>query len=131
LMAPFRRFAKGEEGGALSVEMILFSSLMAFTIMMIFAYWEAFRVRANSGNATYVISDMISREGAPINTAYINGMSQVFRYMTTPGQDAAFIRVTSLDYHQGTNRYRVLWSRSTNDTRAPRLTNADLAAMRD
>lgn len=131
LAAPFRRFVRSEEGGSLSLELVLFGGLMAFTSMMIFAYWEAFRVRANSGNATYVISDMISREGAPVDEDYITGMSRVYAYMTMPGPDAAFIRVTSLDFHQGTNRYRVLWSRSTDEVRAPELTNADLAAMRD
>lgn len=126
-----RRFLRDESGAAFAMEVILFSTLMAFTAMMLFAFWEAYRVRATAGNATYVIADMISREGAPINEAYVTGMGRVFSYIANNGNDRAYIRVTSLDFHAGTNRYRVLWSRSTDNTRAPRLTTADLAPMRN
>lgn len=131
LRARFRRFGKDEEGGSLSLEMILFAGLMSFTSMMLFTYWEAYRVRAVAGNATFVIADMISREGAPINTGFINGMGLIYRYITRPDQDLSWIRVTSIEYRETQDVYRVLWSRSTNDQRAPRLTDANIAQMRD
>lgn len=124
------RFLRDETGAAFAMEVILFSGLMAFTCMMLFAYWEAYRIRSTAGNATYVISDMISREGAPINDLYITGMGRVFNYVTNAGGERTYIRVTSMDYRSVGDRYRVLWSRTTDASRAPRLVDEDLEVIR-
>lgn len=123
-----RRFRQ-EEGGFISVEAILVMPLLLWVFMAMFVYWDAFRAQNTSVKATYVVADMISRENNAVNTAFINGMHQVFRYMVnTPEQ--TWMRVTSVQFNQGTNTYNVLWSRTTNATRAPAYTTATLATQR-
>lgn len=123
-----RRFRQ-DEAGFISVEAIIVMPLLLWVFLALFVYWDAFRAENTSIKSTYVIADMISRENFPVNTAYINGMHQVFRYMNDTDEDT-WIRVTSVQFRQSDNTYRVIWSRSTNTTRAPVHTQATLATQR-
>jgi Flp pilus assembly protein TadG len=128
LSAHLRRFRQ-DEGGFISIEAIIVFPLLLWVFMALFVYWDAYRAENTSIKSTYVIADMISRENVPVNMAYINGMHQVFRYMNATDEDT-WIRVTSVQYRQSDNTYRVIWSRSTNTTRAPVHTHATLATQR-
>jgi Flp pilus assembly protein TadG len=128
LRARLRGFRE-DEAGFISVETIIVMPLLLWVFLALFVYWDAFRTENTSIKSTYVIADMISREPAPVNTAYINGMHQVFRYMNRTPEDT-WIRVSSVQYRQSDNSYRVLWSRTTNATRAPIHTTATMATQR-
>jgi Flp pilus assembly protein TadG len=123
-----RRFHK-DESGFISIEAIIVMPLLLWVFLALFVYWDAFRTENTSIKSTYVIADMISRESLPVNNAYINGMHQVFRYMNATDEDT-WIRVSSVQYHQSDNSYRVLWSRTTNASRAPVHTTATMAVQR-
>jgi Flp pilus assembly protein TadG len=123
-----RRFAQ-DESAFISIEAIIVMPLLIWVFMALFVYWDAFRAENTSVKASYVLADMISRENAAVNTAYINGMHQVFRYMVnTPEQ--TWIRVSSVQFRASDNSYQVLWSRTTNATRAPAHTTATMALHR-
>lgn len=123
-----RHFAR-DESAFISVEAILVMPLLIWVFMAMFVYWDAFRAQNTSVKASYVLADMISRESQPVNTAFINGMHQVFRYMVNT-REQTWIRVTSVQYRQSDDRYLVLWSRTTNSTRAPQHTVTTMAQNR-
>jgi Flp pilus assembly protein TadG len=129
LRACLRRFGRTEDG-FITIEAIIVLPLLLWVFLALFVYWDAFRAENTSVKSSYVIADMISREPAAVNTAYINGMHQVFRYMNRTTEDT-WIRVSSVQYRQSDNSYRVLWSRTTNATRAPVHTTATMAAHRN
>lgn len=120
---------RDDEGAFISVETILIMPLLMWVFMALFVYWDAFRAENTSVKASYVLADMISRENAAVNAAYVNGMHLVFRYMVDTQEDT-WIRVTSVQFRQSDNSYRVLWSRTTNATRAPIHTHATMAVNR-
>jgi Flp pilus assembly pilin Flp len=126
--AALRRF-RFDQRGALSVEAVLILPVLIWALMVSFGFWDAFRAQNAHIKATFAVSDLLSREMTGINTAYINGMHSVYRYMAQARGDS-WMRVTSLRYRGSDDSFRVLWSRTTNATRAPRMTDAMLAALR-
>ena len=128
LAARLRRFRR-DDAGFVSIEAIIVMPLLLWLFMAMFVYWDAYRAQNTTVKASYVIADMISRENAAVNMAYINGMHQVFRYMNATDEDT-WIRVSSVQFRESDNTYRILWSRSTNLSRAPVHTNATIAQQR-
>lgn len=123
-----RRFRQ-DESGVITTETLLITPLLMWVFLAMFVYWDAFRAQNTSIKASYVLADMISRENAPVNTAFVNGMHSVFRYMVDTSEQT-WIRVSSVQYNQAQDRYNVLWSRSTNTTRAPIHTTTTMVALR-
>lgn len=123
-----RRFAR-DESGVITTETLLITPLLLWVFLALFVYWDAFRAQNTSIKASYVVADMISRENSAVNMAFINGMHSVFRYMVDTGEDT-WIRVSSVRFNQAQNRYDVLWSRSTNLTRAPNHSTTTMATLR-
>lgn len=123
-----RRFRQ-DESGVITTETLLITPLLMWVFLALFVYWDAFRAQNTSIKASYVVADMISRENAPVNTAFINGMHSVFRYIVDTGEDT-WIRVSSVQYSVSQDRYNVLWSRTTNATRAPAHTTTTMVALR-
>ena len=128
LRARLHRFRQ-DESGFISIEAIIVMPLLLWVFLALFVYWDAFRTENTSIKSTYVIADMISRESMPVNNAYINGMHQVFRYMNDTDEDT-WIRVSSVQFRQSDNTYRVVGSRTTNASRAPLHTTATMATQR-
>lgn len=123
-----RRFRR-DESGLISTETLLVTPLLLWVFLAMFVYWDAFRAQNTSIKASYTIADMISRENAPINNAFINGMHSVFRYIVDTDQ-ITWIRVSSVQYNAAQNRYNVLWSRTTNASRAPAHSTTTMATLR-
>jgi Flp pilus assembly protein TadG len=123
-----RRF-RSDQRGALSVETVIIMPLLLWTLMACFVFWDAFRTRNTHMKAAHAVTDMLSREMTAIDTAYINGMHAVFRYMTRSDRET-WMRVTSVRYRADDDSYRVLWSRTTNAAHAPQHTDASLVPFR-
>ena len=120
---------RDDESAFISIEAILIMPLLMWVFMALFVYWDAFRAENTSVKASFVLADMISRENQAVNAAYVNGMHSVFRFMVDTQEDT-WIRVTSVQFRQSDNSYQVLWSRTTNATRAPIHTTATMAVNR-
>jgi hypothetical protein len=125
-LARFRR----DQRGSISVETVLIMPLLLWAFMALFVYWDAYRANNTHIKATYTVTDLFSREMAAVNNGYVAGLHDIYRYVTAT-DEASVLRVTSVIYRQPTDTYQVLWSRSTNTARAPMLTNATIAALRD
>ena len=120
------RFHRDERGSVVA-EMVITLPLLIWAYMAMYVYWDAFRMVNSVQKATYTVSDMVSREMLPINTAYIDGLRSSMNYLVREDTTVK-MRVTSVTYSQINSRYEVHWSRSPGNV-MPQLTNANLAAM--
>lgn len=130
--APLRRalarFTR-DERGVITTEMIIVTPLLVWLFLALFVYWDGYRAKNTAVKATVAVADMISRESAPINSSYITGMHRVYRYATA-AQRPSWLRVTLIQYSEAGSAFRVIWSRTTDSSRAQAHTNASIAAMR-
>lgn len=117
-----RRFAR-EEAGVITVETLFIIPLMFFTMVMMFVFWDAFRAKTLSHNATVVVADIISRENRPVTPRFLDGMHTLYRTMIS-APDVTSLRISSIGFNDTTGTYRVLWSYSTNVERHPLIETA-------
>ncbi|RRH76432.1 TadE/TadG family type IV pilus assembly protein [Falsigemmobacter faecalis] len=128
LRSLFCRFSR-DERGVISTEMIIVTPLLVWIFLALFVYWDGFRAKNTAVKATVAVADMISRESASINSGYITGMHRVYRY-ATGAQRPSWMRVTLIQYSEASAGFRVLWSRSTDSSRAAVHSNRTIAEMR-
>ncbi len=122
-----RRFLRGEEAG-LSVEAVLVLPFMLWAFAALFSYFDVYRARSLAMKGNYAVSDLLSRETDPIDTAYLNGIEAVFTFITE-SDDESWIRVTPVHCLSDCTDpdTRVLqrdWSRATDGV--DWLSNADV-----
>ena len=73
--------------------------------------------------AAFTVSDMISREQTGIQTAYVDGMSDVMEYLIDENQDAR-VRVSSVTWSVDNNQFEIHWSASPGNTMTPLTTTS-------
>ncbi len=116
-----------EDAGTLMAETVIILPLLIWAFLGLYVYWDAYRSVTTIQKAAYTISDMISREMEPIDTAYILGLDSVMDYLVD--EDATLsTRVTSVAWSEANNRFEVHWSRSDGVT-LPALTTATLQPL--
>lgn len=123
MMNLLRKYARNTEGSVI-VELLIPFSLLVWVYGMAIVYFDAFKHHNLNLKAAYTIGDMLSRQGQAIDTAYLDGMGDVFDYLTLQRYPSQ-IRVSSIYWQSAYDRYRLDWSYSTGD-KAP-LGNADLS----
>lgn len=122
----FARFLR-EEAGTLLAETVIILPLLTWAFLGLYVYWDAYRSVTTIQKAAYTISDMISREVEPIDTAYIMGLDSVMEYLVD--EDAVLsTRVTSVTWSETNDRFEVHWSRSDGST-LPELTTGTLQPL--
>lgn len=100
--------------------------LLVWAYLAMFVYWEAFRIENTNTKAAYTLADALSREADPIDMDYIDGMENLYSFLTRE-QFPTSIRVSSIGWDTGTDNYKVLWSRTAGY--AAELTTADVEKM--
>jgi Flp pilus assembly protein TadG len=123
------RFRRSEDGYVV-VEAVLIVPFLLWGYLALYTYWDTYRAMTLSQKASYTIADMISREQAPVNAAYITGMRSTMNYMMGNGLTAS-LRVSSVVYTAADDRMAIEWSRSTNNASYPPLNNGTLQALVD
>lgn len=117
----FKRFGR-EEAGALSVETVVIFPILLWALGATFVFWDAYKTRNINLKATYTIADMISREVDAITPEYIDGMNNVFEFLTN-GESEHALRVTvvkmGLADDGTTPQYKLAWSHSTDAEMPP------------
>ncbi len=103
-----RRFLH-DRRGAYSVEAILVLPVLIWANLGTYAYFDAFDTIDSSQKAAYTVADAISRQTRPLTAADIDGMARLFAYLTH-ARDETGLRVSSIGYDAGADRYRVIWS---------------------
>lgn len=93
-MSALRRFARDTRGNMV-IELLFVMPLFLWAILGTIIYFYGFQMRAENMNAAYTISDLMSREmEGPITPAYIEGMDEVFNYLSDTADGLGRIRVT-------------------------------------
>jgi Flp pilus assembly protein TadG len=91
-----RRFA-GDTQGNIALETLIWMPFILFLLVATFSLHDAFRYKSMNVKAAYTISDALSRETDPIDSAYLDGMVELLDFLTRPG-GASSLRVTLVRY---------------------------------
>ncbi|WP_166416140.1 hypothetical protein [Cochlodiniinecator piscidefendens] len=111
LRSKLRSFAQDTDA-AIAIEAIIVLPFMIWAYVGMFIFFDAFRAEATNIKAAYTISDALSRETNPIDTAYMEGLEDVFSFLVH-GNDTTSLRLTEVMWSDTSNRYEVIWSHAT------------------
>lgn len=130
--------------GSLSVEAALVLPLLCWFYVASFVWFDAFRAQNTNLKASYTLADMLSREQAEVNAAYMQGLNRVYDYLAASGSPT-YIRVTIVKCTQGClppssgsyddadvlagRRLAIEWSYATEGR--PALNNTTIASYND
>lgn len=109
-----RRF-RSEDSGSITVETLLILPVVFWAFLATFVFFDAFAARTASERAAYVVSDSIGRQQFQALTPDdLEAYNRVFSYLAR-SQPNTQLRVTSVIWHPGEERYNVAWSYATNN----------------
>lgn len=89
----FRQF-RSEQNGSLSVEAVFAFPLLLWAATASYTFFDAYKAQNASYRANYTISDILSRETESVDSAYLEGLLRVFRFMTSGDASTTWIRVS-------------------------------------
>ena len=118
-------FARDADGN-MTVEAVIFIPFILSVLMATFALYDGFRYKTLNTKAAYTISDALSRETGAITPQYLDGMVSTLKFLTRSEQLYS-LRVTTVQFDEGNNRYVVKWSKGRGIFSS--LQNADLTAL--
>jgi hypothetical protein len=106
LLQRFRR----EEGGSVSLELVLMVPLLVWFVFATAAFFHAFQSKYVALKSSYTLADMFSRETGYITSGYMNNAHNLLDYMSM-GANAPDFRVTVFTWSDSASKYTVQWSR--------------------
>ena len=117
-----------DTSGNVTIEFCLAMPILFWTFMASYVFFDGYRQSAVNLKAAYTISDLISRETATVNDAYIDSMLELLELMTrTPSQ--VDLRISVIRWDQTDDRYYLDWSANRGFPNA--LTNDNIADIED
>ncbi len=108
LSSMLTRFKRSEEG-SIAVETVIMLPLMFWAYLAMYSTFDTFRMYNLNQTAAYTVGDAISRETQAIDPNYLQGMHELFEYLTR-GTGQTAIRVSSIWYDQENDRFHTDWS---------------------
>jgi hypothetical protein len=123
-----RQFLVDDDAGSVSVETVIIMPILLWVYVATFVIFDGFRTHNQNVKAAYTIGDMLSRETNAIDNAYLEGLSDVFDFLTFGG-NPSHLRVTQIRWQSSNNRHRVDWSYATDGNNSTRLLDADMAGI--
>ena len=118
-------FISSDQSGSVSFETVLILPLLLWFYVGSFVFFDAYKVYNRNVKAAYTIGDLLSRQTDSIDNAFLEGLSDVFDYMTSQNH-TSWQRIAQLRWHARRNRYRVEWSYGTNGKNAERISILNL-----
>lgn len=103
-----KRFRR-EDSGYMVIEAVLVLPILLWAFMGLYTFWDAYRATTTTQKAAYAISDLISRQQGPVDSAFVGGMRTAMDRMI-PTRMEAELRVTSIIYNNTDERFEVEWS---------------------
>lgn len=122
---PTLRKNLADERGSFSVEAILMFPLLVWAFMAMYVFFEGLRESNINLKATYTISDLLSRETDEINMNYLNGMNEVYAWLSRSATPVS-MRVSVVRRDDANDRHVNVWSRGV--AGKPDLTQAEIDA---
>ena len=98
------------EDGTFSVEAVLMFPLLVWAFVAMFVFFEGLRESNINLKATYTVSDLLSRETELIDQDYLDGMNNVYAWLSRSPNDVN-LRVTVVRYDAATDSHITVWSR--------------------
>jgi len=89
----FHKFRRDQDG-SLSVEAVFAFPLLLWAATGSYTFFDAYKAQNASYRANYTISDILSRETESVDSAYLEGLLRVFRFMTYGDASTSWIRVS-------------------------------------
>ncbi|UWQ17498.1 TadE/TadG family type IV pilus assembly protein [Jannaschia sp. M317] len=112
-----------DEDAAISVEAAIILPVLGIFYVAAFSYFDAYRREAVMTKATYMVSDMLSREEGTITPIDLEGLQDVFEFVTF-SEGNTWMRFTEV--RRESDEIRVMWSYATDGN--PLQTNATINA---
>ncbi|WP_308915359.1 hypothetical protein [Jannaschia sp. LMIT008] len=111
-----RRFLRCERGAQNIEAVVMFPALILF-FLITFTFYDAYRTQTVVTKSGYVMGDLLSRETGTLDTTDLDGMRDVFSYLTFTQGDGTQIRVSEVtrrvDVVNGIDEYMICWSHGT------------------
>ena len=124
ILSKLRSFARETKANA-SIEAMIIFPVLFWAYAASFTYYEAYRAQAVAEKAAYSVSDMISRETAPITPTYMTNARNIYKDMSGLSPGDTTLRVTLLRWDGNNNVFKVDWSKRRGDI--PRLRTRDVS----
>lgn len=105
----FRR----DQTGSFSIEAVLVLPLMAWVILSAYSHFDGLRQENINIRAAHTLSDMLSRETEPVDSAYLAGMQTTLDFLTG-NRHATALRVSVFSYDDEDDSFILTWSEGTN-----------------
>lgn len=118
----FRR----DETGSVAVESIVVLPLLFWSLLAMYAFFDAYRQASMNIKGAYTIGDMLSRETNYITNSYMNTAHNLFDLITRT-QTTSQLRVTVVRWDGVNNIYKMDWSKTRGGVAA--LTNTQVKNM--
>lgn len=81
--------------GSVPIEGMFGGLMLIIWLLFSFEFYDAFRTRSIVNSSSYVVADLISRQGGGIGPAFVNGVKTIFDQMTRAhSSSATWMRVT-------------------------------------
>lgn len=113
-----RQFSRNEKGGVI-IEFLLLLPLLIWAMIAMVIFWDVFRTINTAQKAAYSISDVISRQENNLSTSFVNGMADVFDFLTLSNSQNPRMRITSAWYDEGDDKFYRIFSVSPDNKVAP------------
>ena len=104
------RWLQRSESGSFSIEAVLMFPLLAWAYIAMFVFFEGLREQNINLKAAYTVGDLLSRETDLVNMDYLNGMNDVFGWLTRSNNPVS-TRVSVVRYEEDSDSHKLVWSR--------------------
>ena len=100
---------RSDERGSVMVETVIVLPILIWSLVATYEFFEIHRFKSARQKATYTVADMLSRETADVNTAYIDNTLALFNEISND-DGTNQIRISVVKYDQETDTYSISWS---------------------
>lgn len=121
------RFRK-DDTGTVAIEGIIVLPLLFWSLLAMYAFFDAYRQAGNNIKAAYTIGDLLSRETNFINAGYLDTTYALFNLMTD-SKNKAKMRISVVKWDENQKKYKLDWSRTRGGVTA--LSNNGVSALKD
>ncbi len=100
-----------KQDGSISIEAMIVLPVMFWAFLAAFSIFDAFRMYGINQKAAFTVGDAISRETLPLDDDYLDGVHNLFEYLSLSEGKSA-MRVSSIWFDEDNNSYRTDWSQT-------------------
>lgn len=121
------KFARREDG-TIAMEAMIIMPMMFWCFLSVFSIFETFRTYSINQKAAFTIGDVISRETNPLDDSYLDGVHDLFEYLSN-SQGNTRMRVSALRWDSNDDRFYLIWSETRGSM--PELLDGDVETWDD